>query len=410
MTLWNRLTNRLFSGESPRRKSCSAKHSQRQRGTSLSVESLEAREVMSADPVLMVIANQDFYYQEYNDTRASIEAAGLEVVVAAATTETATPHANSGQGLSDGHVLPTEALATVDADDYSAIVFIGGWGSSQYQYSFSGGYHNDYYDGDLGTKQIANDLINEFLDDGKQVAGICHGVTVLVWADAADGTSVVDGREIVVPHVGSPGVYYEGVNYANGVLSQYEQAVASGATANAVSGQHGDPTTAADDVIVDGQIITAENWDSAAMFGSVVAAEVIASAQPDPGPGPQIEGPTDLVAPGWNDPGDEGLVIGLTASPDSDEARHSLEAAGLEVVVAAATTETATPPQCSCLDEQVVETLFAGFESAEVKKPEVIYNPADDFKPPPHPASASDFEDALDKLFSGVGVQLERSL
>ncbi|MCB1640718.1 MAG: hypothetical protein KDI37_03230, partial [Xanthomonadales bacterium] len=44
-----------------------------------------------AGPVLMVIANQDFHYAEYSRVRSSIEAAGLEVVVAAATTRSAKP-------------------------------------------------------------------------------------------------------------------------------------------------------------------------------------------------------------------------------------------------------------------------------------------------------------------------------
>ena len=59
----------------------------------LGCESLEPREVFSADPlpVLLVTADErDFYFQEYHDTRHSLEAAGLEVVVAASTTSPAT--------------------------------------------------------------------------------------------------------------------------------------------------------------------------------------------------------------------------------------------------------------------------------------------------------------------------------
>src|SRR5262245_6796813 len=43
-------------------------------------------------PVLMVIANRDFYYKEYADTRTSLESEGMRVVVAAATTQRAIPH------------------------------------------------------------------------------------------------------------------------------------------------------------------------------------------------------------------------------------------------------------------------------------------------------------------------------
>src|SRR5262245_43365555 len=98
-------------------------------------------------PVLLVIANRDFYYREYADTRASLEAAGVPVAVAAATDTTCTPHWNSGQGADGGLVDPDLAITRADAADYSAIVFVGGWGASSYQYAFSGTYANAAYNG-----------------------------------------------------------------------------------------------------------------------------------------------------------------------------------------------------------------------------------------------------------------------
>jgi hypothetical protein len=38
-----------------------------------------------------------------------------------------------------------QVLGGADAADYSAIVFVGGWGSSSYQYAFSGTYYNSAY-------------------------------------------------------------------------------------------------------------------------------------------------------------------------------------------------------------------------------------------------------------------------
>ena len=38
-------------------------------------------------------------------------------------------------------MTPDLPLSAVNAADYSAIVFVGGWGSSQYQYGFAGTYH-----------------------------------------------------------------------------------------------------------------------------------------------------------------------------------------------------------------------------------------------------------------------------
>ncbi len=242
-------------------------------------EHLEKREVFAADvlPVLLVIADQrDFYYQEYNDTRISLEAAGLEVDVAATTTAPSTPHANSGQGSGSGIVLPELRLDSVQADDYSAIVFVGGWGSSMYQYAFPGTYQNSLYNGDPATRTVVNELINDFVAQDKYLAGICHGVTVLTWA-RVDGESPVSGHHVVVPWLGSPAGSYNGQAFWNGQLLQNVQATANGATTPAYSGAIGDPTTAADDVWVDGRIITAENYDSAAMFGRVIAQEVLAA-------------------------------------------------------------------------------------------------------------------------------------
>lgn len=96
----------------------------------LGVETLEARDLLAASPlpVLMVLADQrDFYYQEYADTRQSVATGGISVAVA---------DVNSGQPPT-GEVAPDLALAAVRAQDYSAIVFVGGWGSSMYQYAYN---------------------------------------------------------------------------------------------------------------------------------------------------------------------------------------------------------------------------------------------------------------------------------
>lgn len=305
----------------------SSKSSPRRRPTRRSrFESLERREVFSADPlpVLMVIADsQDFYYQEYGDTRASLEAAGLDVVVAATTTQTSVPHAGSGEPAGGGAVTPDLALSSVDADNYSAIVFVGGWGSSMYQYDFPGDYNNNHYDGDLTTKTTVNNLINDFVEQDKHVAAICHGVTVLAWA-RVDGVSPLSGKQVSVPYIGSPAVVYNGDYYGNFALGQYEQVVANGAIANTVSGQYGNTSTVADDVIVDGRIITAENYDAAAEFGRIVAAEVIASAAANPDPEVDPPAPTNtaptIVGATYSllENSAAGTVLGTIVAADAD--------------------------------------------------------------------------------------------
>lgn len=244
-------------------------------------------------PVLLVIADQaDFHYREYAETRRAIEAAGVPVRVAATTTARSVPHPNTGEPAgTDGGVVPDVALAEVDPGSYSAIGFVGGWGASAYQYAYNdpnldGAVDNYYahppYNGDEDledglvseSKQVANAVIGGFLRADKPVSAICHGVTVLAWA-RVDGVSPLAGRRVSVPFIGSPATFYRGRWYADFELGQQEQVVANGGLANVTSGQYGDPGTVADDVVVDGRIITAENYDSASLFGQVIAREVL---------------------------------------------------------------------------------------------------------------------------------------
>lgn len=283
-------------------------------------ETLERRDVFSGTPlpVLMVIADDHhFYYKEYGDTRLSLEAEGLDVVVAARTTNPSTPHAGSGEPATGGVVTPDIALANVNPDDYSAIVFVGGWGSSMYQYAFEGTYANAHYNGDLATKEIVNNLINDFVDQDKHVAAICHATTILAWA-RVDGVSPLAGKQVSVPYIGSPAVEYNGIDYADFALMQYEQVVANGAIANTVSGQYGVGGTVADDVVVDGRIITAENYDTALEFGRIVALEVIAAANevpPEPANNaPALAGSTFVIA----ENSAAGSQVGVVVGSDSD--------------------------------------------------------------------------------------------
>src|SRR5262245_7633666 len=103
----------------------------------LRLESLETRETPSAT-VLMLLANHDFYYRDYSDPRQELERAGLRVEVAAADLTPCAPHWNTGQGADGGFVTPDLTVAEADAAHYAAIVIVGGWGASSYQYAFTG--------------------------------------------------------------------------------------------------------------------------------------------------------------------------------------------------------------------------------------------------------------------------------
>ena len=219
--------------------------------------------------VLIVIANDGFFYREYADPREELEKAGFTVEVAAGLSSACRPHENSGQGNANGNVQPDFTLAKVDPDRYVAILFSGGWGSSMYQYAFQGSYDNKAYDGTREIKETANRLINKFVEQDKYVAALCHGVSVLAWS-RVDGRSLLQGKRATGPtRQGPSGIY-------NGQRAQPPSrwnAETNGAKLVA-PGSVGNPRTAADDVVIDGKILTGEDDISAREMGRQLAIQL----------------------------------------------------------------------------------------------------------------------------------------
>jgi putative intracellular protease/amidase len=222
-------------------------------------------------PVLLVIANQDFSYVEYATLRTSLEARGIPVVVAAGATRLATPQGD-GSGMP---VQPDLALADASASDYSAIAFVGGWGSSAYQYAFSGTYDSAAYRPQKAITQQVNRLIGEFAIEDKPTAAICHGVSVLAWA-RVDGASPLQGRTVVASAGGVPAFRERGGAFPAAEVPLRWQLEMNGATM-LTSASVGNPHTASDDVIVDGRIITAENFESAGRVAELLAQAIASS-------------------------------------------------------------------------------------------------------------------------------------
>jgi len=216
--------------------------------------------------VLIVIANQDFFYREYAHPREELERAGFTVEVAAGRKQTCRPHRNSGEGGDGGAVNPDLALADVDPARYEAILFSGGWGSSMYQYAFQGSYSNRAYNGDRAIKETANRLINEFVAADKHVAALCHGVSVLAWS-RVNGRSLLAGKRATGPTRQGPAGNYNG---RQGQPPSRWNSEANGARMvppNSV----GNPQTAADDIVIDGKILTGQDDISAREMGRQLA-------------------------------------------------------------------------------------------------------------------------------------------
>lgn len=223
-------------------------------------------------PVLIVIANNEFYYTEYSAPRAALEEVGIPVVVGAGRRVLSTPHANTGYTSGNGAVMPDIALADARASDYSAIVFVGGWGAAQYQYAFPGTYSNAAYNGTLAIREAANRLINEFVAQDKLVTGVCYGVSVLAWS-RVNGQSLLQGRTATTAHFSSPTN-----NLPEAGLYRWHLET-NGATAF-TGGTLGDQASRFDDVLVDGRIVTGENYDSARLLGVTIADRLLNRNQP----------------------------------------------------------------------------------------------------------------------------------
>jgi len=223
-------------------------------------------------PVLIVIANDDFYYAEYAAPRAALEAAGIPVVIGAGRRALSVPHANTGAPSGNGAVMPDIALADARAADYSAVLFVGGHGAAQYQYAFPGRYANPAYNGSLAIREAANRLINEFVVQGKVVSGVCFGVSVLAWS-RVNGQSLLQGRTATTAQLNSPAN-----NVPNATLFRWHLET-NGATAF-TGGALGDVNSRADDVLVDGRIVTGDNFDSARLLGETLADRLLRRNQP----------------------------------------------------------------------------------------------------------------------------------
>jgi putative intracellular protease/amidase len=216
----------------------------------------------SAKRILLVIANHHFFYREYHDPREELERAGIQVTVAAGRRGVCRPHPGSGEGDDGGVVRAELALSEVDVDDFDAILFAGGWGASMYQFAFTGRYDEATYNGDRITKQHANRLINEFLAQKKHVAALCNGTSVLAWA-RVNGRSPLEGKLVCAPTREAAAGIYNGRRAQPSCRWHAEQ---NGARLSP-AGSIGNPSTPADDVAVDGLILTGEDDPSAREMG-----------------------------------------------------------------------------------------------------------------------------------------------
>ena len=217
--------------------------------------------------VLLVIANEHFFYREYSDPKQELERAGIAVEVAAGRKASCRPHQGTGEGPDGGVVQPDLAIADADASRYDAILFSGGWGSSMYQFAFQGTYQNAAYNGDRSVKEAVNKLINSFIQQDKYVCALCHGTSVLAWA-RVNGRSPLSGKRATGPVIPGPPGNYPG--HRGSPPTSRWHAETNGAKMVAPNSV-GDPKTLADDVVIDGKIMTGQDDPTAREMGRQLA-------------------------------------------------------------------------------------------------------------------------------------------
>ena len=133
--------------------------------------------------------------------------------------------------------------------------------------SFNGTYQNGNYNGTLAVRNKVNQLVNDFQSQGKFVTAICHGVSVLAWA-RVNGKSPIAGRSVAGYHGDAPASSIAAATTSEWHIQQ------NGGTMFG-SGVLGNQGTVADDVYIDGKMITAENYDTATRFGQVLAQQLL---------------------------------------------------------------------------------------------------------------------------------------
>ncbi len=160
--------------------------------------------------VLMVIASEDFQDHEYSQTRRVLEESGIQVTVASSKLGECT-------GKFSSRVNSDILLSDVQADNFDALIFIGGPGALEYT-----------------ENQTALDLVKEFFNSRKLVAAICIAPVILARA------GILKGKKATVFETGSNDLLRLGCEYTG------------------------------TDVEVDGSIVTASGPPAAEKFGKKI--------------------------------------------------------------------------------------------------------------------------------------------
>ncbi|QDX27844.1 type 1 glutamine amidotransferase [Sphingomonas suaedae] len=117
---------------------------------------------------VLMIATDGFEESELMKPRQALIDAGVKVTLASLKPD---PIQGEKGGEKGATITPDMTVEDVDTEDYDALVLPGGVGNPD----------------KLRMDETTVDLVQEFFDDGKTVAAICHAPWLLVEADVLDG-------------------------------------------------------------------------------------------------------------------------------------------------------------------------------------------------------------------------------
>lgn len=117
---------------------------------------------------VLMIATDGFEQDELFQPRQALLDAGAQVTLASLKTDPITGEKGGEKGDS---ITPDTTVDAVDSGDFDALVLPGGVGNPD----------------KLRMNDRTVDLVEEFMDDEKIVAAICHAPWLLVEADVVDG-------------------------------------------------------------------------------------------------------------------------------------------------------------------------------------------------------------------------------
>lgn len=212
--------------------------------------------------VLVVIAQTDFHYGEYVAVRDGLQEKGHTVVVAAPRRQIALPQPGTAT-LASGSVMPDRALNQVEPDDYGAMVLVGGWGAVSFFSAFEGDFPR--YARDVDAANFVADLVQAFIVDDKPIAAIGFGQGVLAWL-RLDEMSPLQGKNVAGSQLNGPECLIAGQSYADGKLPLRYHLDTNSALVQE-SKTLGNPASDADDIVIDGWLLTAAGVGSAQRLG-----------------------------------------------------------------------------------------------------------------------------------------------